>query len=118
MYRSLADFGNYTSNAISTFMRLYSVSDFNQRRLVKQKMATIFRVDLCHNLTSYKADSSVGVFGGEENVMKILEDTKKQKRLIKSSLLTTKKAGKADNKSGKNRGKKPAAKETKAKGKG
>ena len=30
MYWSLTDFGNYTSNAIFTFMRLYAVSDFNQ----------------------------------------------------------------------------------------
>ena len=51
MYWSLADFGNCTSYAIQTFMRLYAVSDFNQWRLVKQKMATIFRPDLCHNLT-------------------------------------------------------------------
>ena len=87
MYWSLADFGNYTSNAISTFMLLYSVSDFNQWRLVKQTMATIFRADLCHNLTSYKADSSIGVFSGEENVM---EDTKKQKTLVKNSLLSNK----------------------------
>ena len=79
MYRSLADFGNYTSNVISTFMHLYAVSDFNQRRLVKQKMATIFRPDLCHNLTSYKADPSLGVFGGQKNVFKILEDKKGQK---------------------------------------
>ena len=99
-------------------MCLYAVSDFNQWRLVKQKMATIFRVDLCHNLTSYKADSSIGVFGGEENVMKTLEDTKKQKTLIKSSLLTTRKTGKQDNKSRGNRGKKPAYGGTKPKGKG
>ena len=87
MYRSLADFGNYTRNAISTFMLLYAVSDFNQRRLVKQKMATIFRPDLRHNLTSYMADPSLGVFGGQENVLKTLEDTKKQKTLVKNSLL-------------------------------
>ena len=52
MYWSLADFCNYTSNAISTFMRLYSVSDFNQRTMVKQKMATIFRAEFCQALTS------------------------------------------------------------------
>ena len=30
MYQSLADFGNYTSDATSTFLYLYAVSDFNQ----------------------------------------------------------------------------------------
>ena len=49
--------------------------------------------------------------------MRTLEETKKQRTLIKGSLLTTKKAGKAGDKSGKNRGKKPAAGGTKAKGK-
>ena len=106
MYWSPADFGKYTSNAISTFMRLYAVSDFNQWRLVKQKMATIFREDLCRSLTSYTADPSLGVFGGEEHVLKKLEETKKQKTLVKGSLLTTKKARKADNKFGRNRGQK------------
>ena len=72
MYWSLANFSNYTSDAISTFMRLYAVSDFNQQRLVKQKMSTIFRADLHHSLTSYKADPSQGVFGGEENILKTL----------------------------------------------
>ena len=91
---------------------------FNQRRLVKQMMATIFRVDLCHNLTLYKAYPSLGVFCGEKNVLKALEDTKKQKALIKNSLLTTKIPGKSNNKSRGNRGKKPAAWGTKPKGKG
>ena len=81
-------------------------------------MASIFRADLHHNLTSYKADSSIGVFGGEENVMKTLEDTKKQKTLVKSSLLTTRRTGKQDNKSKGNRGKKSAARGTKPKGYG
>ena len=48
---------------------------------------------------------------------KTLEDSKKQNTLIKSSLLATKKPWKADTKSGKNRGKKPAAGGTNAKGK-
>ena len=109
MYRSLADLANSTSDAIRIFMCLYAVSDFNQWRLVKQKMATIFKMDFCRALTSYNADSSLGIFGGEEHVMKTFEETKKQRTLIKSSLLTTKKAGKAGTKSRKNRGKKPAA---------
>ena len=71
-------------------MHLYAVSDFNQWRLVKQKMATIFRPDFCWALTSYTVDSSLGIFGGEDHVMRALEDTKKQKMLIEGSVLTTK----------------------------
>ena len=99
MYHALANFVNCTSNSVWIFLQLYSVTDFNQQRLVKQKIATIFRANLHPNLTSYKADPSVGVFGGEENVLKTLEDTKKQKTLVKNSLLTTKKVRKPDNKS-------------------
>ena len=94
-YWSLADFANSTSDAIRIFMRLYAVSDFNQQRLVKQKMATILRADFRRALTSYSADFSQGIFGGEDHVMRILEETEKQRTLIMSSLQTTKKAGKA-----------------------
>ena len=86
MYRSLADLANSTSDAIRIFMCLYAVSDFNQRSLVKQKMATIFRADFCWALTSYNADSSQGIFGGEDHVMRTLVETEKQRTLVMSSL--------------------------------
>ena len=86
--------------------------------MVKYKMATIFKADFCWALTSYKADSFQGIFSGEDHVMRVLAEAKKQKMFIKSSLLVTQKARKAGNKSGKNRNKKPAAGGTKAKGKG
>ena len=117
MYCALADFTNCTSDSVRIFLRLYSVTDFNPRRLVKQKMATIFKPNLRWALTSYTVDSSQGIFGGEEQVTKTLEDSKKQNTLIKGSVLFTKKAGKVGAKSGKNKGKKPAAGGTKAKGK-
>ena len=50
--------------------------------------------------------------------MRTLEETEKQRMLVMSSLQTTKEAGKAGIKSRKNRGKKPVAGGTKAKGKG
>ena len=117
LYRALADFANGTSDSVRIFLWLYSVTDFNQRRLVKQKMATIFKPNLHRALTSYTVDSSQGIFGGEEQVTKTLEDSKKQNTLIKSSLLATKKPQKVDTKSRKNRGKKPTAGGTNAKGK-
>ena len=116
MYHALVDFANGTSNSVQIFLRLYSITDFNQQRLVKQKMATIFKPNLCRALTSYTVDSSQGIFGGAEQVTKTLKDSKKKNMLIKGSLLATKKTGKVGVKSGKNKGKKPAARGTKAKG--
>ena len=117
MYPALADFANGTSDSDWIFLCLYSVTDFNQRRPAKQKMATIFMPNLRQALTSYTVDSFQGIFGGEEQVTKTLENSKKQNTLIKGSLLATKKAGKAGTKSGNNKGKKTAAGGVKAKGK-
>ena len=75
------------------------------------------QADFRRVLTSYNADSSQAIFGGDDHVMRTLVETKKQRMLIMSSLQTTKKAGKVGIKSGKNRGKKPAARRTKAKDK-
>ena len=113
MFRALADFANGTSDSVWIFVQLYSITDFNQRRLVKQKMATIFKPNLCQALTSYTVDSSQGIFGGMEQVTKTLEDSKKQNLLIKGGLLASKKTGKAGIKSRKNKGKKRAAGEPK-----
>ena len=63
------------------------------------------------------SDSSQGIFGGVSNVLKNLEESKKINTLVKSSLLQTKKSGEAGSKSGKNKGKKPAARGSKAKNK-
>ena len=90
MYCALADFANGTSNSVQIFLCLYSVTDFNQRRLIKQNMAKIFKPDLHRALTSYTVDPSQGIFGGEDHVIRTLEDTKKQRTLIKGSLLTSK----------------------------
>ena len=116
MYSALVSFANGISDSLRIFLQLYSFTDFNQWRLVKQKMATIFKPNLRWALTSYAVDSSQGIFGGVEQVTKTLEDTKKTNTLIKQSLLQTKKTGKVGAKSGKNKGKKPAAGGTKAKG--
>ena len=109
MYHALANFTKCTSDSVWIFLWLYSVTDFNQWRLVKQKMATIFKPNLCRALTSYTVDSSQGIFGGTEQVTKTLEDSKKQNLLIKGGLLASKKTGKAGIQSGKNKGKKPVA---------
>ena len=87
MYHALADFANGTSDSVWIFLQLYSITDFNQRRLVKQKITTIFKPNLRQALTSYTVDSSQGIFGGEEQVTKTLEETEKTNTLLKQNLL-------------------------------
>ena len=80
-------------------------------------MSSLFKPSVRRALNLNTSDSSQGIFGGDSNVLKNLEESKKINTLVKSSLLQTKKAGKAGGKSGKNKGKKPAAWGSKAKGK-
>ena len=80
-------------------------------------MCTIFKPNVRQALNTNASDSSQGIFGGVSNVIKNLKETKEINTLVKSSLLQTKKAGKAGSKSGKNKGKKPAAGGSKAKNK-
>ena len=62
-------------------------------------------------------ESSQGIFGRTSNVVDNLRESKEISMLVKQSLLQTKKTGKAGAKSGKNKGKKPAAGGSKAKNK-
>ena len=117
MYGYLASLVNVTSNSVRVYLRLFSVTDFNQWRLVRSKMSTIFKPNVRRALNTNTSDSSQGIFGGVSNVIKNLKETKEINTLVKSSLLQTKKAGKAGSKSGKNKGKKPAARGSKAKNK-
>ena len=80
-------------------------------------MSSIFKPSVRWALNLNASDSSQGIFGGVSNVLKNLEESKKIKMLVKSSLLETKKTGKAGGKSGKNKGMKPTAGGSKAKGK-
>ena len=60
--------------------------------------------------------SSQGIFFGDSNVFKNLEESKKMSTLLKSVLLQTKKPGKAGKKSGAKGAKKAAAGGSKGKG--
>ena len=46
MYRSLANFANFTSDSVRIYLRLFSVTDYNQRRLVRNKMSLIFKPNI------------------------------------------------------------------------
>ena len=98
-------------------MKLFSVTDANQLRLVKSKRSSILKPSIRWALNLNTSDSSQGIFGGVSNVLKILEESKKINMLVKSSLLQTKKSGQAGSNSGKNKGKKPVARGSKSKNK-
>ena len=117
MYGSLSTLANVTSNGVCVYLKLFSVTDANQRRLVRSKMSTIFKPNVRRALNLNTSDSSQGIFGGVSNVLKNLEESKKINMLVKSSLLQTKKSGQAGSNSGKNKGKKPVARGSKSKNK-
>ena len=88
---------NVTSNSICVFLKLYSVNDVNQRRLVRSKMANIFKPGFRWHLLKNSSEASQGIFGGEEAMFKNMEESKKQSMLMKSIMLQTKKSGKGGN---------------------
>ena len=103
MYGSLASLTNVTSDSVCVYLRLFSVTDYNQRRLVRTKMSSIFKPNFRWALNLNTSESSQGIFGGVANVVKNLNDSKEISTLVKQSLLQTKKTGKAGTKSGKNK---------------
>ena len=117
MYDSLSVLANITSDSIRVYLKLFSVTDANQQRLVRSKMSSIFKSSVRRALNLNASDSSQGIFGGVSNILKNLEESDKINTLVKSILLQTKKSGKAGNRSDKNKGKKPAARGSKARGK-
>ena len=104
VYGSLSTLANVTSNGVCVYLKLFSVTDANQRRLVRSKMSTIFKPNVRQALNLNTSDSSQGIFGGVSNVLKNLEESKKINMLVKSSLLQTKKSRQAGSNSGKNKG--------------
>ena len=109
MYRSLANFANVTSDSVRIYLRLFSFTYYNQQRLVRTKMSSIFKPNMRRALNTNTSEFSQGIFGGVSNVVKNLKESKEINTQVKQSLLQTKKTGKAGTKSGKNKGKKPAA---------
>ena len=46
IYCLLANFANVTSKSVWIYLRLYSITDYNQQRLVRTKMSSIFKPNL------------------------------------------------------------------------
>ena len=83
MYGSLASLANVTSNIVCVYLRLFSVTDFNQRRLVRSKMCTTFKPNVRQALNTNASDSSQGIFWGVSNLIKNLKETKEINTLVK-----------------------------------
>merc|ERR1711895_304198 len=67
VYEQLARTANVTSDSIRIFLKLFSVTDKNQIRLVKSKMAKIFKPHFRQALLKSSQGTSDGIFGGESN---------------------------------------------------
>merc|ERR1712105_206491 len=99
LYGSAAELHNSVSNSLWTYTRLFSVHDLSIRRLIRAKMANIFRPAFRKAIMKGAGMSSVGIFGGEDEVLKRVSDKKSVDATLKGALLL------------------PAKKKTKGKGK-
>ena len=73
MYDSLSVLANITSDSIHVYLKLFSVTDANQRRLVRSKMSNIFKPNIGWVLNQNTSDSSQGIFGGASKFFNNLE---------------------------------------------
>ena len=108
-------FANVTRDSICVYLKLFSVTDVNQRRLVRSRMFNTFKSNIRQSLNQNTSDSSQVIFGSNSHVFKNLEN-EKMSILLKSVKLKTKKPGKAGKKPSTKGGKKPAAQGSKGKG--
>ena len=117
VYDSLTQIANVTSDSIRVYLKLFSITDANQWRLDRFKMSKIFKPNVRQVLNWNTSGSTQGIFGGDSNVFKNLEENKKMLTLLKSVMLQTKKSGMTGKKSGMKGAKKAAAGGSKGKGK-
>ena len=76
LYGSAAELHNSVSDSLWVYSRLFSVHDYSIRRLIRAKMANIFRPGFWKAIMMGVSGSSVGIFGGEEVVLKRITDRK------------------------------------------
>ena len=85
------------ATAFMFFLKLHSVNDVNQHRLVRSKMANIFKPGFRRHLFKNSSEASQGIFSREEAMFKNIEESKKQSVLMRSIMLQTKMPGKGGN---------------------
>ena len=65
VYDLLSHLANVTSDRVCVYLKLFSVTDANQRRLVRFKMSIIFKPNIRQAFNQNTSDSSHGIFGGD-----------------------------------------------------
>ena len=85
-YNALKDTANVTSDSIRVFLYLFAINDTNERRLVKSKMVNIFKPGVRQAFLRDNSGATEGIFGGDSNAFKNLEESKKQNQLMKAVL--------------------------------
>ena len=68
IYGLLSTLANVTSDSVRVYLKLFSVKDANQRRLVRSKMSSIFKHSVRWALNLNVSDSSQSIFGSDSNV--------------------------------------------------
>ena len=76
MYGLLLTLTNVTSDSVCVYLKLFSVTEANQQRLVTSKMSSIFKPSVRRALNLNTSYFSQGIFGGISNVLKTFEDSK------------------------------------------
>ena len=87
MYGSLSQLANGTSDSVCVYLKLFSVNDANQQRLVRSKMSSIFKPSMRQALNLNALDSFQGIFGGDSIVLKNLEEHKRMNTVVRTSVL-------------------------------
>ena len=94
VYDSLSSRANVTWVSVCVYLKLFSMTDANQRGLVRSNMSNIFKPNIRQALNQSTSGSSQGIFGGDSNIFKNLEKSKKMSTLLEFVMLQTKKPGK------------------------
>ena len=68
IYGLLSTLANVTSDSVRVYLKLFSVKDANQWRLVRSNMSSIFKHSVRWALNLNASDSSQSIFGGDSNV--------------------------------------------------
>ena len=86
LYGSAAELHNSVSNSLQIYSNLFSVHDHSIWRLIRAKMANIFRPGFQKAIMKGASESSVCIFGGEDYVMKRISDKKTVDATLKGAL--------------------------------
>ena len=91
LYGSAAELHNSVSDSLQVYSRLFSLHDYSVWRLIRAKMANIFRPGFRKAIMMGASESSVSIFGGEDVVLKRITDRKTVDVTLKGALLLTSK---------------------------